>query len=193
MYCSSCGKEIRQGAKYCPGCGAPITGRGKKGGTALGKADRYASRIVPRALLLKFPHVSPLVFVAGYAVLAILVLAAIVGLERGRHDLSGTYYTSEFFPVASIVFREDGTFTAYNEYEVLQGKYSRKGSRYSLQFTGGKSTSGNPVSNYEAASAGSQYALEAEKISDRQLRIYVIPKISYWAWSGKYADFYSWQ
>ncbi len=191
MYCSGCGKEIRQGAKFCPGCGAPVTSWEETGETTLGKANRYASRIVPKALFLRLPNVSPMDFVAGYAVLAVLVLAVIVGLGRGRHDLSDTYYTSEFFPVTSITFREDGTFTAYNEYEVLQGKYSRKGSRYSLQFTDGKSTSRNPVSNYEAASAGMQYALEAERISDGQLRIYVMPKISYLAWSGKYADFYS--
>lgn len=191
MYCSSCGREIPQGAKYCPGCGAFMADQRGTGGVKFGQAGRYASRIVPKSLLLKFPNVSPIVFVAGYVFSAVLALAVIAGLAKGRHDLSGTYYTSEFFPVTSIVFQEDGTFTAYNEYEVLQGKYTKRGSRYSLQFADGKSKSGNPVSNFEASSAGSQYALEAELIGDRQLRVYVIPKISYWAWSGKYADFYS--
>lgn len=124
------------------------------------------------------------------AVLAIALFVFVIVFESNRHDLSGTYTTCEFFPVTSITFERDGTFKAYNEYETLKGKYSKKKGAYSLQFTGGESKSANPVSNYEAASSGLQYELKAEKINDGQLRVYVIPKISYWAWLGKYADFY---
>ena len=119
----------------------------------------------------------------------VIVMSAVV-YEKRHHDLSGTYYTCDFFPVKSIAFSGNGTFMTDSEYEVLQGKYSKKGDTYLMQFTNGKSKSSNPVSNYEAASTGSQYELEAEKIGDGHLRVYVIPKISYWAWFGKYADFY---
>jgi len=124
------------------------------------------------------------------AVMAVVLLVSATVYTKSRHDLSGTYYTSEFFPVTAITFSTDGTFTANNEFETLSGKYSKKGGLYSLKFTDGKSNNGNPVSNYMAASAGSQYELEAEKIDDGHFRVYVIAGISYWAWLGKYADFY---
>lgn len=127
-----------------------------------------------------------------FAVLLVIVGCTFAILyEKSRHDLSGIYYTYVFFPVTSITFSNDGTFVACNEIDTLHGKYSKRGSVYSLQFVDGKSKSGNPVSNYEAASADSQYELKAEKISDGCLRIYVIPKIGYWAWYRKYADFYT--
>lgn len=108
----------------------------------------------------------------------------------GRTDLSGTYYTCTFFPVSQITFNTDGTFIAYNEYEILEGKYRKKGSTYTLKFIDGKSKSGNPVSNYQASRAGNEFELEAEKISESQLRVYVIPKMNYLAWYGESADFY---
>ena len=124
--------------------------------------------------------------------LAMALLLAGVALRSSFHDLSGTYNTCETFLVDAITFRRDGTFTAYNGYEELEGKYSKNGGRYSLRFTDGRSTSGEPVSNFRAALSVSEYGLEAEKISDSQLRVYVTADISfagYWAWDGEYADF----
>ncbi len=190
MYCTSCGREIQQGDRYCTDCGVLITGQGKTDKITLEQADRYASHIVPKALLFRFPNVRPIIFVAGYAVIAILLLVVIMG--AGGHDLSGTYYTYENFPVYSIAFREDGTFTAYDTNKILQGKYSKKGGKYSLKFTDGESIYGGPVSNYRAASTGSQYALKAERINDGGLRVYVTSDYIYWPTNGNWADFYSW-
>ncbi len=128
------------------------------------------------------------IYIVVIAIPVVLILAAVI--VKGRHDLSGTYSTCDFFLVSSIVFSEDGTFTAYNNYEVLEGKYKKRGNTYSLQFTDGKSNSGNPVSNLTASQTGDEYELEAEKINDGQLRVYVIPKIGGYAWYGKWADFY---
>jgi len=128
------------------------------------------------------------IYIIAIAIPVLLILGAVI--VRGGHDLSGTYSTCDFFLISSIAFSEDGTFTAYNNYEVLEGKYKKRGNTYSLQFTDGKSNSGNPVSNFTASQTGDEYELKAEKINDGQLRVYVIPKIGGYAWYGKWADFY---
>lgn len=127
-----------------------------------------------------------------YIIAAAVVLLLAFVIMESSHDLSGAYYTSEFFLVSDITFFRDGTFTASTDYEILEGRYSKRviGDTYSLRFTNGKSNSGNPISNFRASEKANKFELKAEKIDDGYLRVYVIPGADYLAWLGKSADFY---
>lgn len=122
-YCPYCGEKIEKGAKYCCRCGMPIHNQENSVERWLERVDRDVECLVPKSLRLWFPGIRPAIFVAGYAaLLLIMVLTVAGGWGKSRHDLSGTYYTNTYFLVNSITFYQNGTFTAYGEYEELQGK-----------------------------------------------------------------------
>ena len=62
----------------------------------------------------------------------VLVIVTVITVINTGHDLSGFYVTGSFFPVTSINFSKDGTFTAHSDIETLHGKYSKSGNTYSL-------------------------------------------------------------
>lgn len=205
MYCIYCGREIPDTAGFCTYCGKPTEGPGQKTDWSTAapagsesvrtRANRVAGRFVPAQLAKRFPSVMPVAFVGIYAaalLIVILVISSIAG--AGRHDLSGTYSTQEFFPVNTITFQTNGNFTAvsYAGYtETYQGKYSKnRTGKYSLRFTGGSANGGSAVTQFEASTVGQQYELAAEKVNENTLKVQVIPKISYYAWYGKTVYFY---
>ena len=89
--------------------------------------ESSAARFVPKQLAVRFPHVSAYVFLGAYACIIVVVVIVCAAALGGGHDLSGTYCTDSFFPVSSITFRSDGTFTAYDSTGVLYGKYRKNG------------------------------------------------------------------
>ena len=193
MFCPQCGKEIRNGAKFCNYCGAEVAGITPYNS----KINAYAQILVPEAWAKRFPNIPAIAFVIGYVVafaLAITIVASVA--SAASHDLSGTYYYNGRFPVTQITFSKDGTFTArctYYEYDVgdvYYGKYSKSFGKYELRFTGGKSGGGSAVSNFLAENMGSQFSMEAVKNENGSLTVTIIPGISYYAWIGKNATFY---
>lgn len=153
--------------------------------------ESSAARFVPKQLAVRFPHVSAYVFLGAYACIIVVVVIVCAAALGGGHDLSGTYCTDSFFPVSSITFRSDGTFTAYDSTGVLYGKYRKNGQEYSLRFTGGDAGGGNAVTEFLQENSDTLYELSAEKgESDKVLYVSVVPKVSYWAWYGKVVTFY---
>ncbi len=190
MFCVHCGKELTPGAKFCSQCGAAASGCCRPTDVRLAQRQSRLAAAVPKPLAARFPHVSPYVFVAVLVAIALCIVWIVVIASGRGYDLSGTYCTDCFFPVNTIVFREDGTFTAYNEYETLNGQYRKSGDGYSLRFTGGVAHGGNAVSDALAGSSDMLYELFAEKGGEGVLYVSVVPKIGYWAWDGKVVAFY---
>lgn len=157
MFCRLCGKAISEAAQYCPYCGRRIVRKPDA-------VNDFARKLVPGKLLAMFPSVMPVFFLGVYAAIAVAIVAVVS--TYGGHDLSGTYHTSELFPVDSITFNQDGTFEAYsrNINETYWGRYSKKaGGGYALKFTDGTAGMGNPVVQYEASTIGEQMELEVKK------------------------------
>jgi len=192
MFCTKCGRELRDGAKFCNYCGSEI----EKNSPDNSKVNFYAQVFVPKAWIKRFPNVPAIAFVTSYVVVFILAITIIVSVANAvSHDLSGTYYYNGRFPVTQISFSKDGTFTArctYYEYDtgdVYYGKYSKSLGKYELHFTGGKG-GGSAVGNFLAENMDSQYSMEAVKNKNGSLSVTIIPGISYYAWAGIYATFY---
>lgn len=205
MYCANCGKELPDGARFCPGCGAAsphsslkdksINSRWTRGAKLLKQTNDLAAHLVPRKIRTAFPGVMPIIVVGVYFVAFVLIVAVSSAFISGRHDLSGTYQTGEFFPIQQITFDESGNFSAVNSgngyTEIYQGKYKKKiNGKYSCQFTGGASEGGSPVTQYEADSMGKQCELSVQKVDENTLEIWIIPKVSYYAWAGTSVYFY---
>lgn len=205
MYCRHCGHKLPDTAGFCGYCGKPIGKVGRSGerstnknatsGNLLEKANAIAARFVPRRLTRKFPTIMPVVFVGIYATTLLIAATMIIGITGTvGHDLSGTYATNEFFPVNTITFQTNGSFTAisYAGYtETYQGKYSKGISgKYTLRFTGGSASGGSPVTQYEADTIGQQYELVLEKVNESTLKVQVVSKIGYYAWDNKAVYFY---
>lgn len=202
MYCQHCGRELPDNARFCVCCGKPTKSLGRKSETryiepdsALNRVNRFAQRFVPTGLAKRFPGIMPVVFVGMYAAALLIVVITISNITgAASYDLSGTYATSDFFPVNTITFQTNGKFTAvsYGGYtETYQGKYSKNlNNRYTLRFTGGSASGGSPVTQYEASTVGQQYELAVEKVNKNTLKVQVIPKIGYYAWGGTVVYFY---
>lgn len=203
LYCGKCGKQIPDEAVFCAYCGQPTqcnqtssnagTQQSNNFSVALDKANGYARCLVPTKLALRFRSVPPLAFVTAYILIAVIVITTACGIiGAAQHDLSGTYRSNDFFPVNSITFEKNGEFTAMtSEGDILYGKYNKDlGGEYSLEFTDGKSSSGNAVTQYSVSASGKLFALSAKKVNDSQLKVEVIPKIGYWAWLGTISNFY---
>lgn len=205
MYCRHCGRELPETAGFCAYCGKPTIRTGQRVNRStnnsanqtgmLEQANRIAEHFVPARLARRFPTIMPVVFIGVYGA-ALLIIVVVVSNISGviGHDLSGTYSTLEFFPVNTITFQTNGSFTAvsYAGYtETYQGKYSKSFSgEYSLRFTGGSASGGSPVTQYEADTIGQQYELAVEKINENTLKVQVVPKIGYYAWGGTVVYFY---
>ena len=205
MFCTNCGRELAPGDRFCTGCGmavhsvhTPTPAAASHGAAKWENAAQWmkhhessAARFVPKQLAVRFPHVSAYVFLGAYACIIVVVVIVCAAALGGGHDLSGTYCTDSFFPVSSITFRSDGTFTAYDSTGVLYGKYIKNGQEYSLRFTGGDAGGGNAVTEFLQENSDTLYELSAEKgESDKVLYVSVVPKVSYWAWYGKVVTFY---
>ncbi len=205
MYCGKCGKQVPDGASFCAYCGNPTqnnqslqnannkTQMNSKLSAVWEKMNDVAVIFVPRSWVAKFSFIPPLAFALSYILVAVIVITSTCGIVKALgHDLEGTYRTSEFFPVNSITFYKNGEFIAYTSSgDTLYGEYDKGlNGEYSLEFTDGKSNGGSAVTQYVVSASGDLYSLAAEKISDNQLDITVIPGISYYAWIGTVESFY---
>lgn len=204
MYCRHCGRELPKTAGFCAYCGRPTIGSDQRATRSIFKiswngvlerSNRIAGRFVPVRLARRFTAIPPVAFIGIYGAVLLIVVIAVSGITGSiSHDLFGTYSTREFFPVNTITFQRNGSFTAvsYAGYtETYQGKYSKKFSgEYTLCFTGGSASGGSPVTQYEASTVGEQSELAVEKVNDSTLKVSVIPKISYHAWDGTTVYFY---
>lgn len=205
MYCRHCGHELPDAAVFCAYCGKPTikpeqgtsqsASRNADQGSILERANCIAGHFVPAQLARRFPAVMPVAFIGMYAVTLLIATMVISGIAGAvSHDLSGTYWASDFFPVDVITFRTDGSFTAVSNVgytETYQGKYSKSlNGEYTLRFTEGSVDGGSPVTRYEVSTIGQQYELSVEKVDERTLKVRVLPKTDYFAWGGTAVYFY---
>ena len=164
MYCSHCGKNLPDDAKFCSDCGKPLffpalnkdyinkteTGRER----CLRQVNSIARILIPKRLKAIFPNVNPIAVIASCLAVFVMVAAVIGVWIGGKHDLSGTYWTTEFFPISQIEFDKSGNFSAAssNYTETYEGKYRKQNNgQYLCRFTGGTSSNGNPVMEYDAS------------------------------------------
>lgn len=193
MYCRHCGKNLPDGASFCPGCGKsliftiPNSNYMGEARTFWKEYLRFAKAFVQRLGIKKMTAILSVVILT-------VVLVIIVG-AGGKHDLSGVYQTADFFPFQQIEFDKSGHFSAVyydgGYSETYTGKYQKQSNgEYACRFTDGSSSSGSPVLNYEASSMGDQCEVAVRKIDENALEVWMVPKIGYWAWNGKTVYFY---
>ncbi|MBO4869849.1 MAG: zinc ribbon domain-containing protein [Clostridia bacterium] len=134
--------------------------------------------------------------ISSFVVSVTLIVLIVVLVTSSRHDLSGTYKYNGRFPITTITFSTDGTFTArcdYYEYStgaVYYGKYSKSGDVYHIEFTGAKSNSVNSVTNYSDENFGYGFKMSAQKRGNNALDIWVSGGNNYYAWMGTTVTFY---
>lgn len=190
MYCNHCGKSLPDDARFCADCGRPVFSPVKNGNDAaktdtgwkryLGQGKDIGQFLAPKKLIAVF----------------VIIMAVIIGVWIvGKGDLSGTYRTTDFFPISQIGFDNSGHFSAVycdgGYTETYEGKYQKHyNGQYSCRFTGGTSSSGNPVMEFVADNMDEQCELAARKVNEYTLEVWIVPKIGYWAWNGTRVYFY---
>lgn len=193
MYCSHCGKNLPDGARFCLGCGKslistiPNSNCMSEAGTFRKEYLRVTKAFVQRLGIKKMTAILSIAIAS-----IVLITIAWVG---GKHDLSGVYQTADFFPFSQIEFDKSGYFSVIyydgGYSETYTGKYQKqRNGEYACRFTDGSSSSGSPVLNFEASSMGDQCEVVVRKIDENTLEVWIIPKIGYWAWNGKTVYFY---
>lgn len=117
MFCSNCGKEIQDSAKFCNGCGNVVSGS---------KAQTSASSSSPIEKLSKLSSgkKKAIAIISGVAVLIIAAIIIIIKIYENK--LEGIWYMrpvvespSESYGVI-LEFYDDGTGMSY-EYESYDG------------------------------------------------------------------------
>ena len=177
MYCRKCGKELKDGARFCPSCGAEVA-QPSQGGQKTGAAPR----VPVAATAATGAGFASIAVIAVIAVAAIAAVVAVVSLVGGGGSLSGTYSTSDgSFLVTKIEFSPDGTFRAWDSYDdwdeepLEHGTYHGSGGSYTLEFD-------NLVMRW--------CTLEARETGDGALLVEVIPGTGGYVWTGATAYFY---
>lgn len=182
MYCKQCGQALPDGAKFCTVCGKPVAPTQLNDGSS---SEATNTRKNSGSTHLK---VFTLIMVLSIVALVIYLIV------KASYDLSGTYQTSDFFPINQITYDRSGHFTAvdYNGGYTYTGKYKKQGNNeYSCVFTDGYASGGSPVTDFEASSISDQYELSIYKIDSSTIQVEIIPSISYLEWAGQTAYFYS--
>ncbi len=181
MFCANCGKEIPDGAWFCPYCGEKAgnsvtevsnIARSVSHNDTWKKINNICSAFVPNGISVAFPMVAPVAIVGAYIVCFVVIITITISILGGKHDLEGTYYTYDFFPVSYLTFDKDGTFDSSEG----EGKYSGHGKEYTLR--------------YENWMLDTQYEIGVSKVDDYTLEVYIIPKGNYLAWLDTEVYFY---
>ena len=98
MYCKNCGKEIKDGMRFCPRCGKPVSqttgGKKRTGGSGKKKPDMNKKLI------------------AGAAVIVIVILAVVAGNNIVKKDPA-----QEPVQVTAADTASDGSNIAEDTYE----------------------------------------------------------------------------
>ena len=176
MFCPKCGKEIQGNAKFCTSCGEKIN-------TVPVNVPKVKTDVLAASLGISQPMLIGCVIGAVTMAVVSLIFMVMV-LSHSGHDMTGTYYTDEFFPISWVSFKTDGTFTTsggtYPMKADTYGKYSKHHGKYNLQYR----WNGNHISPVG-------YEMQVEKISDSHIVVKIIPTgEQYMGWLGQKADFY---
>lgn len=122
-FCSKCGKELAEGAKFCVGCGAPVGGAeneaksfnaeeaakaagekakaaGEKAKAAGGKVKGFIDKLPFNAMAQKVPALAKVAGYANYAacVLGVLLVAVVVAVatpDKGEKQGQRTVPTTQ--------------------------------------------------------------------------------------------------
>lgn len=185
VYCINCGAECQEGARFCMECGFKI----------INKEQMESESTRDNDVAINPDHKKLGKWLSFVVVFLIVIGVSLAMLTNFRHDLSGMYQTTEFFPFNQIEFDKGGNFTAvyYNgSYtETYDGKYRKKyNGEYICRFTGGSSSGGNPISNFNADNMDTYCEFGMKKVDENTLEVWIIPKVSYYAWNGVTVFFY---
>ena len=168
MFCRGCGKELLKGSRFCVNCGQEadffvdenttkdnntskvgnvvetgIPERAPKQMRRMVGVQSYAPKPLSKGMIIGI--------VAGGVATVVITIVVIAVVIAGRHDLEGTYSYGGRFPITTITFSKDGTFTArcdYSEYStgaIYYGEYYKDGDTYEIRFTDAKSNTNNTV------------------------------------------------
>lgn len=176
MFCSKCGKEIHENVNFCTSCGKQINA-----------TPVYVKKPQLNNLAASFglSQTALIAIFFGTITMAIASLILVVTIVSHKgHDMTGTYYTGEFFPISWVSFKDDGTFTTSGGSYVMDldtyGTYTKRHGKYRLQYK----WNGNHISPVG-------YVMDVEKLSDSHIVVKIIPTgEQYMGWLGSKADFY---
>ncbi|MBR5970507.1 MAG: zinc ribbon domain-containing protein [Lachnospiraceae bacterium] len=94
MFCTNCGKQVRGDAAFCTSCGMRVYGeRNPSKGFTFGTVVISAKAAA---------------VIAASVIGVVLLTASVFAFLGKKYDLSGTYYTQDYFVFDSITFWKDG-------------------------------------------------------------------------------------
>lgn len=160
---------------------------------------RRTSSFVQSSIPQKFKNLFPDILLANivracFLILFIAVLIVVAWME-GRHDLSGTYKTTEPFLFDQIIFEKNGHFSASYDggthTETYDGKYRKQsGGQYICRFTEGTVIGGSLVTRFNAGKISDLCELAVKAVDDNILQVQIIANLTYWEWGSKTVNFY---
>ena len=175
MFCPKCGKEIQGNAKFCTSCGEKIN-------VAPAPQKVQVNALVASLGISQTVLIGVIVGAVTVAIASLILVVRL--LSHSGHDMTGTYYTDEFFPISWVSFKDDGTFTTSGGTYPMDldtyGTYTKRHGKYRLQYR----WNGNHISPVG-------YVMDVEKLSDSHIVVKIIPTgEQYMGWLGSKADFY---
>ncbi len=198
MFCRKCGKELQDGARFCPSCGAEVAPARQGAQSADGARPAPQPSPLPVAARAGFSGFGTIALIIGGVIAAVVAVVLLIGGGGGGLDgassasyggglggassLNGTYSTSDgSFLVTKIEFSPDGTFRAWDSYDDWDeeprehGTYHGSGGTYTLEFD-------NLVMQW--------CTLEARVTGSDSLLVEVITGMANYIWMGATAYFY---
>ena len=115
-FCSKCGKELADGAKFCAGCGTPVGGAeneaknfnaeeaakaaGEKAKAAGGKVEGFIDKLPFNGMAQKVPALAKVAGYANYAacalgILLVVVVVAVATPDKGEKQAKGSSNKTE--------------------------------------------------------------------------------------------------
>lgn len=115
MYCINCGKELREGAKFCSNCGTPVANAPNAQNEQKAEAPQQAYVQQPAAAPVKKSGKGKIGLIIGIAVAMVAIAVAVAIIAIGGNGgngkvskLNGTYEDKNWGVV--IQFKKDGSY-----------------------------------------------------------------------------------
>lgn len=129
MFCSKCGAEVKEGAKFCPNCGAAVSGEEKNIGSEAGQttSDEQKTSAVKEGEEAQAKPVSKPVVIIALLVLAVVLIVTIVRGIRASQLKPFKNYALSGKVTLGDVFKDyfpDGKWTPLNGDGVKAAEFS---------------------------------------------------------------------
>lgn len=112
MYCKKCGKELREGARFCPACGTPTPSTQNKRGQRVSVTDKNGNEKTKLPVLVIVPGIA--IVIAG-AFLLFKAVLPLVGAQLQQEKETKTFTESEMETYTEIMTTESDSQTEETE------------------------------------------------------------------------------